>query len=405
MSPVDKGETQQYPGVAHSTCPYGYSGPMGDEAPEAESEEVSPLELFFDLVFVFALSQLSVYLLEHHDLRGAVETAILLVAIYTVWSYTSFEATLLQVSRARTRWFVLLVMLLGLFMNASVGRAWADGGWWFVVPFLVCQLGHGVITTWTAPDKMLREHYAVMLGWIVVSAPLWIAGAAAGSDARLWWWGAAAVIDLVGAWFAHPVPGRKLESANVEFDVDHMVERCRLFLLIALGETVLTTGTALSHEPFALMTVMTGSLSLITIIALWLLYFGGSDHHVDQHLEETSDPIRTARFAMNGQVVVVAGLISLAVGQEIVVAHPDEHTSVALGLLLFGGALAYLLTQTWYVRLATGELSQRHLVGAGALVLAGGGALLLPAYGALALVAAVLVAVTGSALREPSAAR
>jgi low temperature requirement protein LtrA len=99
---------------------------------QSEKEEVSPLELFFDLVFVFALSQLSHHLLDHLTWRGATETLVLLVAVFTVWSYTSFEATLLQVSRGQTRWVMLAVMLLGLFMNSSISRAWrtAHGGSW-----------------------------------------------------------------------------------------------------------------------------------------------------------------------------------------------------------------------------------------------------------------------------------
>lgn len=99
---------------------------------QSEKEEVSPLELFFDLVFVFALSQLSHHLLDNLTWRGVTETLVLLVAVFTVWSYTSFEATLLQVSQTQTRWVMLAVMLLGLFMNSSLvapGRT-AHGGSW-----------------------------------------------------------------------------------------------------------------------------------------------------------------------------------------------------------------------------------------------------------------------------------
>ena len=142
---------------------------------------------------------------------------------------------------------------------------------------LISQLGHATVTTVSAPSPMLREHYAIMLGWIVASAPLWVIGAAAEETARLWWWAAAATIDLIGTWFAHPVPGRVLHSRNVAFDADHMIERCRLFLIIALGETVLITGTALAQAPFGFVTAVTASLSLLSIVSLWVLYFGGSD--------------------------------------------------------------------------------------------------------------------------------
>jgi len=85
--------------------------------------EVTPLELFFDLVYVFAVSQLSHHLLTHLSRRGAAETLVMLVAIFAVWFSTSWSATMIRADRSRTRWLVLAVMPPGLFMNASVTRA------------------------------------------------------------------------------------------------------------------------------------------------------------------------------------------------------------------------------------------------------------------------------------------
>ncbi len=81
--------------------------------------EVTPLELFFDLVFVFGVSQLSHHLLHGFSWRGAAETLVMLVAILPVWSYTSWAATMIRADRSRTRWMVLTVMLVGLFMIGS----------------------------------------------------------------------------------------------------------------------------------------------------------------------------------------------------------------------------------------------------------------------------------------------
>jgi low temperature requirement protein LtrA len=120
-------------------------------APTKVSRQVSPLELFFDLVFVFAVVQLSHHLLEHLTWAGAAETAVLLVAVYCVWAYTSFEATLLNVEAARQKWTVLAVMLLGLIMNSAIGSAFTDNPWAFVVPLLISQLGHGIATSFSAP--------------------------------------------------------------------------------------------------------------------------------------------------------------------------------------------------------------------------------------------------------------
>src|SRR3954468_6142884 len=150
--------------------------PSRPQAPN-QAYEVTPLELFFDLVFVYAVSQLSHHLLEHLTWRGAAETLVLLIAVFGVWSYTSFEATLLHVGRSQPGWIMLAVMLVGLFMNAAIAHAFDASGAAFVIPLLCIQVGRSVWAIGSAPTRMLREHYARMLGWIVASAPLWIAGA------------------------------------------------------------------------------------------------------------------------------------------------------------------------------------------------------------------------------------
>ena len=219
---------------------------MTSPAQSVERDVVSPLELFFDLVFVFAVSQLSHHLLDHLSWRGAAETLVLLIAVYGVWSGTSFEATLLHIARSHARWLLLAVMLVGLFMNAAIADAFETGGWAFVIPLLVIQAGRSILMVVVAPTRMLREHYARLLCWIIATAPLWIVGAISDAESRLLWWSGAAVIDLAGTWLAHPLPGRMLRSEHVEFDANHMLERCRLFLIIALGESVLSSGTALA---------------------------------------------------------------------------------------------------------------------------------------------------------------
>jgi low temperature requirement protein LtrA len=132
-------------------------------AQPVERDAVSPLELFFDLVFVFAVSQLSHHLLEHLSWRGAAETLVLLIAVFGIWSGTSFEATLLNIGRSPTQWMLLAVMLAGLFMNAAIQDAFEAGGWAFVIPLLAVQAGRSILMVVAAPTRMLREHYARLL--------------------------------------------------------------------------------------------------------------------------------------------------------------------------------------------------------------------------------------------------
>lgn len=354
---------------------------------QEQNYEVTPLELFFDLVFVFAVSQLSHHLLAHLSWRGAAETLVMLLAVFAVWMSTSWSATMIRADQSRTRWLILTVMLLGLFMNASVTRAFIISGWAFIIPFLLIQLGRAVWMIVNSTGPVFRDHYVRMLLWLIATAPLWIVGAAVGPEARLLWWALAAGLDTIGRWLAHPIPGRRLQSENIPFDAGHMLERCRLFLLIALGETVFTTGAAIAVAPMTLMTLVTGTLALAGTVALWALAFGRAGHLTLQYAEETRDPVLASRHAVNVLMPMVAGLIAIAVANEIVISHPYEHTS---SLLLAGGPILFLAAQNWYLLAVLHIRSNIHLIGGGVLLLVGLVTLALPASVALILVGLTL---------------
>ena len=122
-----------------------------------------------------------------------------------------------------------------------------------------------------------------------------------------------------------------------------MLERCRLFLLIALGETVLTTGTAIAQATVTPMTLLTGTSALAGSVALWSLIFGHTHRLIAGYVEETRDPIRASRYAVNVTTVTVAGLIAVAVANREMIARPQGHPSVAVSLLLLGGPLLLLV--------------------------------------------------------------
>jgi low temperature requirement protein LtrA len=179
--------------------------------------EVTPLELFFDLVFAFAVSQLSGHLLTRLSWRGAAETLVMLLAVFAAWFTTSWSATIIRADQTRTRRLMLTVMLIGLFMNASITRAFTSSGWAFVVPLLLIHVGRTVWTFINAPNAVLREHYFRTLVWAIATTPLWIAGAAVNAEDRLVWWASAAGIDQIGRWFAHPIPGAEFAFGECFF--------------------------------------------------------------------------------------------------------------------------------------------------------------------------------------------
>ena len=179
-----------------------------------------------------------------------------------------------------------------------------------------------------------------------------------------------------------------------------MAERLRLFLLIALGEVVLTTATAISESPTEPATLVSGFAGFVIVAALWAFYFAGSPHIVDRRSTPTADPIWTARMGANGQYVVLAGLVATAVGCETVIAHPLSPGSLAIGLLLGGGPLLYVATQTWFLRVTTKNQLTRRWIACAILATTIPIAAVLPALAALGLVAVTLATLAAYAPRH-----
>lgn len=125
--------------------------------------------------------------------------------------------------------------------------------------------------------------------------------------------------------------------------------------------------------------------------ALWALNNGRAVRVTEQYRAERRDPIRIGRYAVNVLIVLIAGLIAVAVGNEIVIAHPDGKTSATLIFLLYGGSILFLLGYSWYLRVVAGDSPRLSLIGCVVLVLAGVAALVAPSYVALILVGAILV--------------
>lgn len=362
--------------------------------------EVTPLELFFDLVYVFAIGQLSHQLLAHPTWTGAAQTLVLYLAVYAAWAYTTWAVTLVPAEDPRTRRMLLTVMLLGLFMNAAIPRAFGDAGWVFVVTFLLIHLGRTVWLLRVGLARRDQEHWRRVLVWFAAAAPFWVTGAAVDGGARLEWWAAATLIELVGTWTAHPLPGRRLDSRQIGFAGGHLLERGRLFMIIAFGEAVMTTGTALTTAPYEPMTLLTSGVALTGTIALFWLFFSRSEHIV-RHYEQTEDPIRAGRSGVYSLMASVAGMIAAAAGDERVIAHP-AHAGITTTLLLFGGPALYIGAQTWHGRTLFDELPTARLTALSALIVGCAATTAAPACLAAVIAAAIVVALAAFEDRRPS---
>src|SRR6478752_7090035 len=166
-------------------------------APGAE-RAVTPLELFFDLVYVFAIGQLSHHLLEHVDVRTAAETTVLTLAVVWGWFTTAWGANWLDPDRLPVRLLLVGLMFASLLMSVAIGDAFGDRAWLFVTGYLLRQVGRCVFLIVALRGRPQGEHFVNDLVWELFAGVLWVAGAFADGDARLLLWGLAVAGTYVG---------------------------------------------------------------------------------------------------------------------------------------------------------------------------------------------------------------
>lgn len=353
---------------------------MNIENNAEEKYEVTPIELFFDLIYAFVFSQLSQYLLSDISWQGVIRTIIVLLAIYMVWAYTSWAATMIRADKSvNTQWMILSVMFIGFVMNISAPEAFSNYGWVFITTFLVIQLGRTCWTIIFSPNVMFRNHFWRVLIWQIVSVPIWIIGACMSGEMSILLWLVAGGIDLLGMWSAHPLPIFR-SSEEVEFDTVHLLERCRLFRLIAIGEMVFTLGAAISKAGFNYMTVVLGIVAMAEIVSLWGLTFGRFFSVVREHVENTENPFRASYYAIDVLVIILFGIIAISVANEQIIMHPFDVPSPVLSFLLGGGPILFLLAQGWYLVKVPNIKPYMYAIGAFLILIVNIGACFFPAW-------------------------
>ncbi len=363
-------------------------------APGAE-RVVTPLELFFDLVYVFAIGQLSHHLLEHVDLRTAAETAVMTLAVIYAWYMVAWGANWLNPQRLPVRLLLVGLMFASLLMSAAIPDAFGDRAWLFVTGYLLVQIGRTVFLIVALRGRALGEHFVNDLVWEVLTGALWVAGAILDGDARLILWGVAVAAAHAGLWTLHWLPGRgrAIDLQHTEIAGGHLVERFRLFFIIALGETVLTMGDAFAGEPFELERLLALSIGFTSTVALWWCYFQMADP-VGTAAAEAADDAGTVGWIKTWMLtLMVLALVAFAVGDEIAIAHPGDEASIGFTLLVFGGPALFVLAQIFFLYETLGCVSRSRLGALAALAILAIATAQLTLIAGIAAACAVLVGV------------
>ena len=339
---------------------------------EPGSDRVAFIELFFDLVFVFAVTQLAHHFIEHVTPSGAIETFVMLVAVWWLWIYTTWVTNWMNPERGPVRWMLILIMLVGLVLSTAIPEAFADRGLQFALAYVVIQVGRSayVAVCYRRVGSSAASMNLVRITiWFCFSAPLWIAGAVVGGTPQLVLWSLALGIELLGPTVLYRVPFLK-KAALEHFDVAgaHMAERAGLFMILALGESIIVTGTLFSRAEITTSSVLALLAAFTSTILFWLLYFSHGAEHGSRFIQRAEQTGRIARLTYTYlHMLLVGGVVLLAVGDDLVLAHPDDPLDAATLAIIVAAPALYLLGNLLFKRSIGRPWLRSHLVGMAAL--------------------------------------
>ena len=324
------------------------------------SQRASSLELFYDLVFVFAITQVSHLLLEHLTWTGVLQSLIVLLAVYWSWNYTTWTTNELDTETIPVRLLLLGLMLVSLLMSVTIPQAFDEHALLFAGSYVAIQIGRHSFLTFVAAESgtVERERAGRILTWFVVVGVLWVAGALVEGPGRYVLWLVAFALDYCAPLVTYWVPGRRrLAPATWNVGTEHFAERFGLFIILALGESIVITGATTSELDLDAKTIVAFVIAFLASAAIWWLYFSSVAALGEHYLEVADSRTTLARDAYTYfHVVFVAGIILSAVGDELVIAHPIEVLPPYEVAAVAAGPAVYLLAHTLFRFRLTGTL-------------------------------------------------
>ena len=317
---------------------------MSDVAPlvsepthDEEERKTSYIELFFDLVFVFAFTQVTALILEDTSLEGFLRAALVLAMVWWAWSAYAWMTNAIDIENSITRLIIFTAMAAGFFMALAVPDAFQDEAAWFAVAYFVVRILNTALYTWGARnDPVLLRATLRLAPWFLVAALVALAGGFADPEYRGWIWLASLVIDVVGT----------LRVARVEWRVSpsHFAERFALIVIIALGESIVAIGIGTSELERDATYALSVVVAFAGVAALWWAYFDFTAVAAERALRRASPAARgpLARDVFTYfHYPVVLGIIFYAVAAKKTLEHPLDPLSEAgrwalgLGIAVF----------------------------------------------------------------------
>ncbi|MDG4829771.1 low temperature requirement protein A [Solwaraspora sp. WMMD1047] len=337
---------------------------------EATSQRATFLELFFDLVFIFALTRVSQRIII--DLTGdrrillteAGETLILFLAVWLVWSTTVWATSQLDPDLPAVQAMVVVAMFGSMLMAVALPEGFGVHGLLFAGAFAALQIIRAFILL-----RALRARPARWLGrraliWSVASGLLWITGGVfSEGPARGAVWTAALAVGYGGVALGYPVPrlGRSPVTGQ-PIASEHLAERYQQFLLIALGEMVLGVGLTYSGGAFTPARSVGFVLAFGTTVLLWRIYFHRAGHLLPAAIGRARDPARLGGTLGLAHLLMIIGVVLTGVGYELFIDHPAGPPDRAWLAPILGGPALFLIGRAYFEWLVFDRVSGSRVV-------------------------------------------
>ena len=316
-----------------------------------DDQKVTFVELFFDLVFVFCVTQVVGLLHGHVDLQSAGAALLVFWLVWWAWTQFTWALNAANTEHPRVQMATLLATAVAFFLAVGIPAALGEGAVWFAVPYVAVRLVGLLLYYWVAwSDPAQRRAVLVFGSFSVTGLAAVIAGAILGGSAQYWCWGAAILLDLMAAGV-----GGQREGWNLH--PDHFVERHGLIVIIALGETLIVAASGLAEAPRTFAAVATAILAVALTGGLWWSYFGHARSTFEHALAAADGSARSSMARDAFSVLhfpMLCGVIAMAAATEEALSHPYEPFPFGLRVALGVGAILFVCGTAAAIWRATG---------------------------------------------------
>jgi low temperature requirement protein LtrA len=326
-----------------------------------EERRTTPVELLWDLVFVFAVTQVTTLLSRDLSWPGFGHGMLVLALVWWAWSAYVWAANAEQEESRVLRGVLLLGMVLIFIAGLSLPHAFGDRATVFACSYAGVRLLH--LALYAHASRRGRASWSAIVGFattVVFGMTLLIVGSFLGEAARVVLWTLAVAIDYAGpAWLT-----RERLRGLQEVAVAHFAERYSLFVIICLGESIVAIGLSANERPMDADLIAAVAVGLLATIGLWWTYFDRFASTAERRLREHDDPVLAAADGYSYlHLVIVAGIIIFAVGMKVTIHDLGEPLASAARLALCGGIAMYLLGNVAFRLRMVGAVSYAKLAG------------------------------------------